>query len=402
MSQHPSTAMEPGVVGHEPAQSGSPQPRALRDLLVTSYTPALGSGRAMRTYGIARALAAHRPLDLLYVPFGAPEPDEAFREISGIDLREIRPSRRLRRMAAYAMARRAGVPPPLARAVSCELVAAATQLALSPGRGRVVADGPTAAAALLGLASRRAVIYNSHNLESAFRHELEGTSAREHRLLERFEAKVLKRFEESWMVSDADLSGARGLCEGARLRYVPNVVDVSAVRSLDGGSLASRQAVFVASFSYEPNRVALAFLVEEVMPRVWSLLPDARLAVVGSGLEGPVSSDPRIELRGFVDDLRAEYANSSCAVVPLLQGGGSPLKLIEALAYGVPVVATSRAVAGLRLHDGQDCLIADGAEEFATRLATVLRNGAAEIARRGRELVQRRYSIETLIDLLAP
>jgi glycosyltransferase involved in cell wall biosynthesis len=389
----------------QPQSSGLEHERshgALRDLLVTSYTPALGSGRAMRTYGIARALAAHRPLDLLYVPFGPAEPDQAFRSIPGIELHEVQPSRGLRRISAYAKALGGGVPPALARAVSFELLQATAALAGAPQRGRVIADGPTAAATLLGLASRRAVIYNAHNLESAFRHELEGTSAREHRMLEKFEARVLSRFAESWMVSDADLAGARRMCESARLRYVPNVVDVSATPPLHGTGDGSERALFVASFSYEPNRVALAFLAEQIMPLVWSSLPQARLAVVGPGLDGPLPTDPRIELRGFVDDLRAEYARSCCAVVPLLQGGGSPLKLIEALAYGMPVVATPRAAAGLQLHDGLDCVIADGAQQFASRLTSVLRDGAPEIGAAARKLAEQRYSIETLASLLAP
>jgi glycosyltransferase involved in cell wall biosynthesis len=375
---------------------------AVRDLLVSSYTPALGSGRAMRTYGIARALAAHRPLDLLYVPFGAAEPDQAFRSIPGIELHEVRPSRGLARIGAYAKALIGGVPPALARAVSSELVRAAKELAGDPKRGRVIADGPTAAAAMLGLAARRAVVYNAHNLESAFRHELEGTSAREHRMLEKFETRVLSHFAESWMVSDADLAGARRMCESARLRYVPNVVDVSAIRPLQGAGEGSMRALFIASFSYEPNRVALAFLAEQIMPLVWSSLPQARLAVVGPGLEGPLPEDPRIELRGFVDDLRAEYERACCAVVPLLQGGGSPLKLVEALAYGMPVVATPRAAAGLALHDGLDCVIADGAQQFANRLTSVLSDGAHEIGAAARRLAEQRYSIETLAGLLAP
>ena len=68
----------------------------------------------------------------------------------------------------------------------------------------------------------------------------------------------------------------------------------------------------------------------------------------------PPSSDPRVEALGFVDDLASVYASARCAVVPLLQGGGTPLKLIEALAYGLPVIATPRAVAGLEVRDGDE------------------------------------------------
>jgi glycosyltransferase involved in cell wall biosynthesis len=372
----------------------------VRDLLVTTHTPVLRSGQALRTYGVARALAAQRGLDLLYVRFGAPEPDAAFRAIPGITLHEIVPSRGLRRLLAYTGARLAGVPDGFARGGSRELTSKASALAGQGGRGRVIADGPIAAAALRALARRRPVIYNAHNLESAFRGELDGVAEPHARAIRRFERGLLARAAESWMVSQADLDGARELCPAARLRYVPNVVDVAAISPI-APLTPERRAIFVASFTYEPNRNGLRFLLEQVFPRVWAELPDARLMLVGTGLEQSPSGDPRVQALGFVEDLRAAYASAACAVVPLLQGGGSPLKFIEALAYGLPVIASSRAAAGLDVHDGEDCLIADGGDQFAAALVRVLRDGAPELARRGRELVAERYSIQALSALLA-
>ncbi len=400
-------------------------PGAKGNLLVTTHTPALRSGRDMRTYGIARALTLSGPVILLYVRFGAPEPDEAFRAIPGIELREVRASRGARRAVAYAKALLGGVPAGLARGVSPELAAATAQLLGERSFKRTVADGPTAAAALAGLARRHPIVYNAHNLESAFRHELGAEERRSLRGLRSFERRVLRRSSESWMVSEADMRGARALCPGARLRLAPNVVDVSAIAPVfasqgdRGGASASTAqasvpevpavaaargepaAIFVANFAYAPNRTALAFLIDEVLPRVWSELPEARLLLVGAGLERPAGDDPRVRAVGFVEDLAVAYRQARCAVVPLLQGGGSPLKLVEALAYGLPVVATPRAVAGLEVQSGVNCLVADGAEAFAEALAHVLRDGAPEIARAGRLLAERRYSVEALAELLS-
>jgi glycosyltransferase involved in cell wall biosynthesis len=373
-----------------------------RDLLVTTHTPVLRSGQAMRTYGVARALAAHADLDLLYVRFGAEHPDEAFRAIRGIELYAVDPSRGMRRLLGYALALLRGVPEQFARGISPELTREAMRLAENHDpahpRGRVIADGPIAAAALAGLSRRRPVIYNAHNFESGFRHELEprrickrlGTVT-----LRAFERRLLLRASESWMVSEADMAGARGLCPQARLRYVPNVVDVAAIAPVSPLT-EEPHAIFVASFRYEPNRNALRFLLEEVFPRVWQQLPQARLVLVGGGLDHASATDPRVEALGFVEDLSSAYANARCAVVPLLQGGGTPLKLIEALAHGLPVIATSRAAAGLQVHAGEHCLLADDAASFAAALVQVLREGAPELGRRGRELVQAHYSIEAL------
>ncbi len=372
----------------------------MTDLLVTTHTPAVGSGQALRTYGVARALAEHGGLTLVYVRFGASEPDDAFRAIPGVELREVIPSRRARRALAYAAARLAGVPDGFARGVSGELAAETARLAGVPERGRVIADGPIAAAALARLARRRAVIYNAHNLESGFRHELGTGGAHERRRMRAFERGLLARSSESWMVSHVDVDAARELCPGARLRYVPNVLDVQAIAPV-APPAAERRAIFVASFAYEPNRNGLRFLLEEVFPQVWRELPDARLTLVGAGLERAPSSDPRVEALGFVEDLAAAYRRASCAVVPLLQGGGTPLKLIEALAYGLPVVATPRAAGGLDVRDGEHCLLADRGDAFAAALVRVLRDGAPELARNGRALVERSYSIQALSALLA-
>jgi len=162
----------------------------------------------------------------------------------------------------------------------------------------------------------------------------------------------------------------------------------------------ARRAIFVASFSYPPNRLALRFLLDDVLPLVWKKLPDGRLTVVGKGSRSLVPHDPRITALGFVEDLSPVYEGASCAVVPLLHGGGTPLKLIEALAYGLPVVATRRATVGLDVRDGQHCLIADGAANYAEAMVRALRGEVAGYGLRGRALVERRYSVESLTALL--
>ncbi len=375
----------------------------MRDLLVTTHTPVLRSGQAMRTYGVARALAEHDGLTLLYVRFGAPEPDAAFKAIPGVELHEVVPSRGLRRLLSYGAARLGGVPDGFARGVSRELATETERLAANPNRGRVIADGPIAAAALAHMAHRRPVVYNAHNFESGFRHELDqgaGAGTGDHRALRSFERRLLARSCESWMVSEADIAAARELCPSARLRYAPNVVDVAAIAPV-APAMDEQRAIFVASFAYEPNRNGLRFLLEEVFPRVWAELPDARLALVGAGLEQPLAADPRVEALGFVEDLAATYARTSCAVVPLLQGGGTPLKFVEALAYGLPVIATPRAATGLEVRDGEHCLIAGDGETFAAALVRVLRDGAPELGLRGRKLAVERYSIEALSELVA-
>jgi glycosyltransferase involved in cell wall biosynthesis len=354
-------------------------------LVVSSYMPVLGSGRATRTYGIVRALAASGPVDLLHLGFGAERPDPAYERIEGVRLHGVGGSRGARRALAYARARAAGVPTPVARGVSPDLARAAERLAGE----RVVAEDAMAAVSLRPL--RRPVIYSANNLESAFRRDW-GPSQR----VRAFERRLLEEAAEAWLPSRADLDGARELAPGAELRYVPNVVDVTAIDPRRAPA-DPPEALLVADLGYAPNREGLDFLLADVMPRVWASAPELRLSVAGRGAGD--APDPRVTLHGFVDDLDRLYERAACALVPLLTGGGSPLKFIEALARGVPVVATPRAAAGVDAEAGRHFLEGDGPDGFAAALLAAV--DAQQLGAEGRALAEREYSIEALARRLA-
>jgi polysaccharide biosynthesis protein PslH len=369
------------------------------DLFVTPRTPMLGSGQAMRTYGLVRALAAGGPIDVLYVRHGGDEPSAEYRTIPDVTFHEVVPDRGLGRAVAFGRALVTGVPWGFARGVSAELGRAAERLAGQPGRGRVIVDGPIVAAATAALAERRPVIYNGHNFESSFRLEAGAVHLGEHFLLPRFERKVLERASEAWMVSHKDEEQARALAPRANVRYVPNVVDVTSIQPV--APTGRQRALLVADFGWPPNLQAARLLVNEVFPLVWRELPSARLRLVGRGLPADIASDERVELPGFVENLRDAYAASDCVVVPLLTGGGSPLKFVEALAYGLPVVATPHAAAGLDTRAGEHYREGRDPAGLARALVDVLSSGDQDMAARGRALAEESYSIEALTRIVA-
>jgi glycosyltransferase involved in cell wall biosynthesis len=371
----------------------------VRDLVVTAFTPTISSGQGLRTYGIVRALAGLGPVDLLYAEFGADEPAAEYEAVDGLRMIPVHPTRGARRLTSYARALADGVPDAFARGSSAELAGLASDLASARGRGRVVADGPVAAANLRRLARRRAVTYNAHNLESSFRHLIGPASDRARRRLERFEARLIRSCEEVWMASPADVDAAHELVPGARIRYVPNVVDTAAINPAP--EPAGGVVLFVGDFTYAPNVEALDYLENAILPALWDLLPSARIEVLGRGLDQGGDSDPRISRLGFVPDLREAYARAACVVIPLLSGGGSPLKFVEALAYGSAIVATPAASRGIEALPGRDYLEAADPRSFAAAVAAVLRGERPELRRNGRELAADRYSIESLRARLA-
>jgi glycosyltransferase involved in cell wall biosynthesis len=182
---------------------------------------------------------------------------------------------------------------------------------------------------------------------------------------------------------------------------VPNVVDVAATDPRRAPA-DPPEALLVGNFAYAPNREGLDFLVEEVMPQVWAAQPQVRLTVAGRGYEAQPGIDPRVEVLGFVERLDPLYARAGCALVPLLSGGGAPVKFIEALAHGLPVVATPRGAAGVDAESGRHYLEGAGAEGFARAVLEALDpSRSSAVAASGRALAESDYSIEALARRLA-
>ncbi|MBK8333819.1 MAG: glycosyltransferase [Acidimicrobiaceae bacterium] len=136
--------------------------------------------------------------------------------------------------------------------------------------------------------------------------------------------------------------------------------------------------VFVGPLSYEPNRLAAEWLAFDVLPLVRRQLPAARLVVVGynDGVSARLRHAEGVTLTGYVHDLSAYYATASVAVAPLRSGGGTRLKVMEALARSVPLVATSTGCFGLDLTHDQELLIADDAEGFAQACVSIINDPA--------------------------
>jgi glycosyltransferase involved in cell wall biosynthesis len=372
-----------------------------RDLYVCSFSLTLGNGRALRTYTCVRALATLGPLDLAYVSHDGADPCPEYRAIDGVAFHEIKPTRGARRALVYGSKRAKAIPPACCRGTSPELIEQSEQLAGAPGRGRVIVDDVNAATALMPLARRRAVIYNAHNLESQYPLGPGPRRAWSRLGMARYERELLGVAAESWMVSRADMASAHAIAPSATLRYAPNVVDVRSVqpRSHEG---PGNTLLMIGDFTYHPNRSARDFLVERILPLIRRSVPDARLVLVGRGLEHWRPPTDGIEITGFVPDLAAVYERADCVVVPLTEGAGTPLKFVEALAYRMPVIATPFAARGLELTPGLHFRQAADAQSFANAVVEVLRDGAPEMAAEGRRLVEREYSIEKLAECLAP
>jgi glycosyltransferase involved in cell wall biosynthesis len=123
--------------------------------------------------------------------------------------------------------------------------------------------------------------------------------------------------------------------------------------------------IFSGSFTYGPNYSAIVWFINHVFPRVLKQIPEAQLVITGDHAGLPLPSDKNITLAGYVDDIKSLIGSCDASIVPLWSGGGTRLKILEAMAIGTPVVATTKGAEGLTVENGKHILIADEPAHFA-------------------------------------
>jgi glycosyltransferase involved in cell wall biosynthesis len=215
-----------------------------------------------------------------------------------------------------------------------------------------------------------------HNAESLLKErmsEMAGEWLR--RTLYRREARALAVLEAKWfgtfdhVLAVSDVERDRFAAQSDSVLTIPN--GVQPCPPPDGPPPGPRpgeplRLLFVGSLNYEPNAQGLEWFVREVAPRVRERVR-IEIQVVGPGRRGPEL--PGVDYLGRVDDLRPVYAQAHASVVPLRAGAGSRLKVVEALARGVPLVSTRLGVEGYDVSDGERALIADDPAGLAERFA---------------------------------
>jgi glycosyltransferase involved in cell wall biosynthesis len=153
-------------------------------------------------------------------------------------------------------------------------------------------------------------------------------------------------------------------------------------------------------FGYQPNRIAAAFLIDDLFPRLANIYHDCQLTLAGSWptahMLQAAKRDPRIVVTGTVSDMRCYLTRASAMVVPLFQGSGTRFKILEAFALAVPVVSTAKGAEGLDVENGKHLLVAESAGEFVESLQRLWTTPslAKHLTESALQLVKREYSWE--------
>jgi polysaccharide biosynthesis protein PslH len=246
-----------------------------------------------------------------------------------------------------------------------------------------------------------AVVLDAHNLEGPLHAELaEGRddplSAKLGERAALIEKTAFAAADQVWVCSDRDAALAREIY-GVEAAVVPNTIDVERYDFRDQDRPPAT-VVYAGTFSYPPNMTAAQRLVQSIFPAFASQVDEPRMTLVGSrptrGMHEAARRDPRIAVTGAVEDTAPYLLDATVTAIPLLEGGGTRFKVLEALATGLPVVSTAKGVEGLGLVPGEHYLNAEADAEFADTLASVCSDPdlRSELARRGLDAVRDGYS----------
>ena len=156
----------------------------------------------------------------------------------------------------------------------------------------------------------------------------------------------------------------------------------------------SNTLIFTGPFKYHANYEAMLWFVGEVFPFVLEQVPNAHLIITGDHANLPLPSSKNITLTGYVDNIKTLIASSSVNIAPLLSGGGTRLKILEAMALGIPVVATSKGAEGLDVIDGEHLLLANSPMKYAECVIRLLKdeNLCLQLTKKARMLMQEKYN----------
>lgn len=386
-------------------------------ILVLSFAPPRTDGATMgiqQTFHRLRQLTAEHAITVAYTnPTHEPEPQQseavpfALVKLPSPQLAEsIAPASRSRAFwifNAWQHALLDPVPKPfqqrggdeLRRAISDLITAADADVvhvvgepmmyALPPDTPRLLADFPDLYSNLYRrippLSTRRA---------HRFQH------AREIGKIEQFERRVMRRAALALFVSESDRQAAAQLAPQTPTALIPNAADVDYFAPAPVAS-EPNSLLFSGTLAYRPNIQAAQFLVREILPRIRAVVPDVTLNIVGYKPDASVLAlaNEFVHVHANVPDMRPYMARAAVCVVPLLNGSGTRIKIIEAWLMGKAIVSTRIGAEGLDAVSGEQLLLADEPDEFAAAVVSLLQNNTlrAKLGQTGRALALERYSL---------
>jgi sugar transferase (PEP-CTERM/EpsH1 system associated) len=231
-------------------------------------------------------------------------------------------------------------------------------------------------------------------------------SWREWKTMDSAERKYLQRADHVLAVSDNDRDEFLKFLDPSRISVIPTGVDVDYFKPIPERE-ASDSLVFTGSMDWLPNEDGIFYFVKEILPLIRQQVPGVSLCVVGRKpsrrLQELALAEAPIDITRWVDDVRPYLARGAVCIVPLRIGGGTRLKIFEAMAMAKPIVSTSIGAEGLPVRNAEHLLLADEPKKFADSVISLLRDSdrRKQMGLAARKLVEENYSWTQVANMFA-
>lgn len=229
------------------------------------------------------------------------------------------------------------------------------------------------------------------------------TEALESRKYRRAETRATRDYAAIAVCSEADRAELESRSCGAKVWAVPNVYGTVDPPSGTGNARnpQSRNILFVGSLDYPPNQDAVRFLLEKVAPSIRHHCPGSRIRIAGRRPPSWMMANCNAAGAQLIADpptMAEMYADASVVVVPILSGGGTRIKILEAFAFGVPVVSTTLGAEGLEARSGQELVLADDPDQFAKAVGELMNdeNMSQRLVAAGKKLLREKYTPDAM------
>ncbi len=261
------------------------------------------------------------------------------------------------------------------------------------------------------------IIYDAHNAEWILQKRAFSTDIKQprrwpaaiyswiqwHRLM-RYEADLMQRTAYTVAMSEQDKAALYQINPAASLLIVPNGVDLTAYSQFKGTSIAY-DLVFTGKMDFRPNIDAVLWFGQQVLPLIQTQRPETTFAIVGQRPHPRLdilANMPTITITGYVDDTRPYIAGAMVYVAPLRVGGGTRLKILEAMSMSKPIVSTSVGAEGFPVTNGQELVLADDPQTYAQAVLDLLNNPLRrnQLGQAGLAFAQANYGWDALIPRL--
>jgi polysaccharide biosynthesis protein PslH len=215
--------------------------------------------------------------------------------------------------------------------------------------------------------------------------------------LERYEQRVCAEFDTNFAVSPLDAERLLQLVPGASADVIANGVDVDYFRH-DGSQTVPGNLVMASGMNWFPNRDAVMYMCTEIWPLLSAKMPDLTWTIVGASPPQQIldlaARDSRVVVTGFVDDVRPYLSRAEIYLCPMRDGGGTRVKILDALSMSKPIVSTTMGCEGIAVTPEMDVLIADSPDAFVRQIDRLRTDGVLResLARAARQLAVDQYS----------